>query len=209
MRIIDIKKFASILAISFFFAAIFVLGYYFLLEEKIDTYVSYINTTAIGNSVIREDASYNFEAKKLIKYPSYGSKYATLLIPSINLKLPVYHGDNKKILRYGVGHYTGSYFPGENGSILYAAHNTAGFFQKLDKVQIGDIITIEANYGTFKYKVNNTKIIKETDLESLPIKHDGELLMLYTCWPINRSVVGRKTQRYVVYAVLIGDDDES
>ena len=204
----EIKKFASHLAVSFFFAAIFVVVYYFLLEERVDTYVSLINTTAIGDSVIKDEASYNFEAKRLIKYPSYGSKYATLEIPSINLKLAVYHGDNKKILRHGVGHYTGSYFPGENGSILYAAHNTSGFFKKLDKVKIGDIVTIKANYGTFKYKVESTKVAKETDMSSFPIQHEKELLMMYTCWPINRSIVGRKTQRYVVYAVRIGDNDE-
>ena len=79
---------------------------------------------------------------------------------------------------------------------------------KLDKVKIGDIVTIKANYGTFKYKVESTKIAKETDMSSFPIQHERELLMMYTCWPINRSIVGRKTQRYVVYAVRIGDNDE-
>lgn len=202
------KKFASNLAISFFFAAIFVLCYYFLLEDKIMPYVSLINTTAVRGEDIEIIAKYNIEAKRLIDYPSYGSKYATLEIPSINLNLPVYHGDNKKILRLGVGHYTGSYFPGENGSILYAAHNNAGLFHDLDKIKVGDIITIKATYGTFKYQMKEYKIVKETDLSAFPIQHDKELLMMYTCWPIDKGIAGHKKDRYVVYAEKIGDEIE-
>ncbi len=148
------------------------------------------------------------EAKKLIVLPKHGSKYATLEIPSINLKLPVYYGDTKKILRYGVGHYIGSYFPGENGTIIYAAHNDPGYFNKLDKVNVGDIVTINASYGTFKYQVYDTKVVKETNIAAFDVNHDGEVLLMYTCWPINRSVFGRKTQRYLVYAKKIGDNYE-
>ena len=39
----------------------------------------------------------------------------------MKLELPIYHGDTLKILRKGVGHYAGSYFPGENGTVLLAA----------------------------------------------------------------------------------------
>ena len=200
-----IKEFASKIAISFFFAAIFVVVFYFFLETKIATYISLINTTAVKDSMIEKEATYNLEAKRLISYPKYGSKYANIEIPSIKLKLPVYYGDTKKILRLGVGHYNGSYFPGENGSIIYAAHNNPGYFQKLDQVHIGDEVIIKASYGEFKYKIIESKVVKETDLDAFFIQHDNELLIMYTCWPINRSVVGRKTQRLVVYAERVID----
>ena len=51
------------------------------------------------------------------------------------------------------------------------------------------------------------KVVKETDLEAFPIQHDHELLIMYTCWPINRSVVGRKTQRLVVYAERVENNE--
>ncbi len=207
-RKIVIKKLSSKIAISFFFSAIFFALYFLFLDETISSYISLINTTAVGISNLETIPDYNISARKLIKYPSYGSKYATLKIESINLQLPVYHGDNKKILRKGVGHYTGSYFPGEEGSILYAAHNNPGFFQKLDQVKIGDIINVDTTYGNFIYEVYKTKIVKETDQEAFFIKNEGERLILYTCWPINKSVFGRKTQRYVVYAKKIGDNIE-
>ena len=204
----DIKKFASKIAVSFFFASLFVVLFYFLLEEKISPYISLINTTAVKGISEERIATYNLDAKKLINYPNYGSKYATLDIPSINLKLPIYYGDTKKILRLGVGHYNGSYFPGENGTIIYAGHNDPGYFQKLDQVKVGEEIIVNASYGTFKYQVESYKIVKETDLKAFEVSHDRELLILYTCWPINRGIIGRKTQRYIVYATKLEDTHE-
>ena len=201
MKLIKIiKKIASNIAISFFFASLFVVLFYFFIEEKVSPYVSLINTTAVKGNSKENIATYNLDERKLINYPTYGSKYATIEISTIDLKLPVYYGDTKKILKKGVGHYNGSYFPGENGTIIYAAHNDPGYFQKLDKVSVNDIVKITADYGTYEYIVYDKKIVKETDLKAFDVNHDEEILILYTCWPINRSIIGRKTERYVVYA---------
>lgn len=205
-----IKALAINIAISFFFASIFIVAVYFLGDKKINYYVSLINTTAVkGLSNGKEkEITLNVEAKRLTEYPDYGKKYATLKISAIDLKLPLYYGDTLKILRYGVGHYAGSYFPGEGGTILLAAHNTVGFFYNIDKLVAGDEIVIEADYGTFKYKVDSFKVVKETDLDAFPFQRDKELLIMYTCYPIHRSVVGRRTERYVVYAYRVGDENE-
>ena len=202
------KKFASNIAISFFFASLFVVNFYLFFENTVSSYVSLINTTAVKGRDEEKIAKYDSDSKRLIAYPKYGSKYATIEIASINLKLPVYYGDTKKILKKGVGHYNGSYFPGEDGTIIYAAHNNPGYFNKLDQVKIDDEIIINASYGTFKYKVIETRVVKETDLVAFDVGSDKEILLLYTCWPINRSVFGRKTQRLIVYAKKVGDNYE-
>ena len=44
------------------------------------------------------------------------------------------------------------------------------------------------------------KLIKETELEALPIQRNREILMIYTCYPFNN--IGYTAQRYVVYAEL-------
>lgn len=205
---INIKRFASNLALSFFFTAIFVLCFYFFLDEKVGTYTSLINVAAVGNSKITNEIKYDFKLKKIIDFPSFGSKFANLIIPGIDLKLPIYHGDTLKILSYGVGHYAGSYFPGEEGSIILAAHNTAGFFQRIDELKKNDIIKIETNYGNFIYKVDHYNIVDEKDLSAFPVQNEKELLILYTCYPINRSIIGRKTKRYVIYAYKVGEENE-
>ena len=200
-----IKTVAINIAIAFFFTAIFVLCYYYIIEEKLSFYITVINTTAVSKTDEEEkETTYNFETSKLLNYPKLGKKFATLKIKSIDLKLPVYHGDSLKILRHGIGHYAGSYFPGENGTIILAGHNTNGMFNKLDKVKKGDKVVIEAKYATFEYQVYDMKVVDETNLKAFKIQHDEERLIMYTCYPINRSIVGRKTKRYVVYAKKVG-----
>lgn len=199
-----IKTVAINLAIAFFFTAIFVLCYYYIVEEKLSSYINLINLTAVKKTGEDRVTTYNFETNKLLNYPKYGKKFATLKIKSIDMNLPIYHGDNLKILRHGVGHFAGSYFPGENGTIILAAHNTNGFFNKLDKVKKGDKVVIKANYATFEYEVYDMKVVQETNLKAFKIQHDEERLIMYTCYPINRSIVGRKTKRYVVYAKKVG-----
>ena len=202
-----LKTVATNVAIAFFFSAIFVLIYYYIFEDKVSSYISLINTTAIKrvSDEKNREIEYNFEQRTLLSYPKYGKKYATLIIDKMNKKLPIYFGDTLKILRYGIGHYAGSFFPGENGTIILAGHNTSPYFKHLDDLKEGDKIVIETSYGTFTYKVDSFNVVKETNLKSFEIQHDKELLIMYTCYPMNHSVVGRRTKRYVVYAYKVGD----
>ena len=149
---------------------------------------------------------YDVAKKKMSHYPYYGDVWATLKIPQINLELPIYQGDDLNLLSVGVGHYTGSYLPSEGGSIILAAHNTSNFFRRLPELYEGSQIIIDADYGTFEYSVTATDIIYYKDEDRLPIQKDKELLMLYTCYPV--TALGLTTQRYVVYAELVGEDYE-
>lgn len=202
-----IKTFATNVAISFFFAAIFVFTTYVLFDKKINYYTSLVNSFAIKQveKTDREKTTYDLSSKSLINSPLYGQKYATLKIPEIGMSLPIYHGDTLDIMRYGVGHYSGSYFPGETGTILLAAHNDVGFFHEIDRLVKGSKITIEADYGTFEYEVDSYKVVKETDVDAFEIQDKEEKLIMYTCYPIRHGVVGRRTERYVVYAHRVGD----
>ena len=130
----------------------------------------------------------------------YGTQYATIEIPRIGANLPVYFGDTLEILKKGVGHSSGSYFPGEGGSILYMGHNSKKVFRRFSELQIGDEIKVTTTYGEYNYKIYDMQLIKETDLDKVPIQRDEEILMVYTCYPFNN--VGYATQRYVVYAKL-------
>ena len=141
------------------------------------------------------------EKKSLDSYPEYGTQYATIEIPRIGANLPVYFGDTLEILKKGVGHSSGSYFPGEGGSILYMGHNSKKVFRRFSELQIGDEIKVTTTYGEYNYKIYDMQLIKETDLDKVPIQRDEEILMVYTCYPFNN--VGYATQRYVVYALSL------
>lgn len=172
--------------------------------NKIETAFILVNKVSIdvySNKENTEQGTVLNEKKKTLEnYPEYGTQYATIEIPRIDANLPVYFGDTLEILKKGVGHSSGSYFPGEGGSILYMGHNSKKVFRRFSELQIGDEIKVTTTYGEYNYKIYDMQLIKETELEKVPIQREEEILMIYTCYPFNN--VGYATQRYVVYAKL-------
>ena len=142
------------------------------------------------------------EEKNLVNHPKEGTKYGTIKIESIELELPVYFGQSYSVLKSGIGHDSSSYFPGEGGSVIYMGHNFKKFLARLPEVKDGDIIEVETSYGVFEYEVYDSQIVIETEVDKVPIQDKEELLMIYTCYPINN--IGHAYQRYVVYAKPLG-----
>ena len=183
------------------FITVILLGIgYFLFGDKIEETMSLISKVSIGVSDSSEVVNTVIDDKKIKNYPEYGTKYATIKIPKIDVELPVYYGDTLDILKKGVGHSSGSYFPGEGGSIIYMGHNSKKMFRRFSELQKGNEIEVTTTYGDFKYKIYDMQLIKETDVDKLPIQEEKEILMVYTCYPFNN--IGYATQRYVVYAEL-------
>ena len=166
------------------------------LANRVSIEIKHDNETEFKETTIKEN-------QKLASYPDYGSKYATIEIPKIDVNLPVYFGDTLEILKNGVGHSSGSYFPGEGGSIIYMGHNSANVFRRFSELQIGNEIMVKTTYGEFKYKIYDMQLINEREMDKLPIQRDKEILMVYTCYPFNN--IGYATQRYVVYAELVNE----
>ena len=77
-------------------------------------------------------------------------------------------------------------------------HNTKTFLYKLPQIKKNAQIQVETTYGTFTYKVYETKVVNMYNVDELPIQKDEEILMLYTCYPVDG--LGHKTDRFVVYA---------
>lgn len=191
--------------VALLFAVIVIVAIKLIIGKQISFAVSILNTISIEEKQANEQKlEINTEKKRLDTYPAYGTKYGNIKIDSIGVDLPVYLGDTDEILNKGVGHYSGSYFPGEGGSIVYAAHNFARFFKKLPQVKVGNKIKITTNYGEFNYKVYDTQVIHMSESDKLPIQDEKEILMLYTCYPV--TGIGHKKHRFVVYAELMEEE---
>ncbi len=186
-----------IMAILITVAFIYIIQLFF--GKEINEGVSLINMMSVEVANIKlEEATIDEEESRLQNYPEYGTQYATIKIPKIDVNLPVYYGNTLDILKKGVGQSGGSYFPGEGGSIIYMGHNSANVFRRFSELQKGNEIIVTTSYGEYKYKIYDMQIIKETEMEKLPIQRDREILMVYTCYPFRN--IGYTTQRYVVYA---------
>ncbi len=197
------KTIIQILIISILITCCIILGIKLMWGEKIDTALILANKVAITTnekSNQEQTTTISEEKKSLENYPEYGTQYATIEIQRIGANLPVYFGDTLDILKKGVGHSSGSYFPGEGGSILYMGHNSKKVFRRFSELQIGDEIKVTTTYGEYNYKIYDMQLINETDTDKVPIQRNEEILMVYTCYPFNN--IGYATQRYVVYAKL-------
>lgn len=202
----DIKNIIKVtiidLIVALFIVLIIFAGIYLYCGKEISNLIELVNQIAlkVENTDKNEKIEIDKITSKLINYPEYGTQYATIEIPKINVNLPIYFGDTLEILKKGVGHSSGSYFPGEGGSIIYMGHNSINVFRRFSELQKENDIIVKTNYGEYTYKIYDMKLIKETEVDKLPIQKDKEILMIYTCYPFNN--IGYATQRYVIYAEL-------
>ena len=185
------------LIVALFSTVAVILFIYLLIGTKLEEKISLINRVSIDVNNKKDEVTV-INDNKIKNYPEYGTQYAYIEIPQIDVNLPVYFGDTLEILKNGVGHSSGSYFPGEGGSIIYMGHNSKKMFRRFSELKNGNEITIKANYGEYKYKIYDMQIVKETEVDKLPIQNEKEILMVYTCYPFNN--IGYATHRYVVYA---------
>ncbi|MDD3392927.1 MAG: class D sortase [Bacilli bacterium] len=177
---------------------------YLVLEKNISLVNSAKNL--FKETMIEENESQNKtiildENKEIMSYPAVGDNYATLIINSLGINHEISFGDSQKLLSTFIGHSTGSYLPGEGGTIVLSGHNSSDFLANLKNIKNDDIITIETTYGTFNYEVKETSIVTNTDLDSIKVSDEGENLILYTCYPFDSVLY--TNQRLVVYADLI------
>jgi sortase A len=125
-----------------------------------------------------------------------GDAIAKLEIPRLGLDAVVVDGTSVGDLRRGPGRHLDSFMPGERQLVYVAGHRTTygAPFSDIDKLRVGDPITVEVPYATIEYRVTSHRIVDDNDLSVL--KSPGhELLILQACHPRFFA-----SERYLVYA---------
>lgn len=140
-------------------------------------------------------------AEHSIVYSPYGAVMGALTIESAKIvNMPVLHGDGNDQLRSGIGQFAGGYYPGEGGKVVLDAHRET-YFHSLGSAKIGDEVDFSTVYGRYVYKINDIRIVKDTDTGVIQPDDSHEYLVMYTCYPFNTP--GYHPQRYVVSASLV------
>ena len=111
-----------------------------------------------------------------------------IIIPRIQVNLPIYHGTDAEVLDRGVGHLLGSSLPvgGENTHTILSGHSgmaSQKMFTDLEQLVPGDVFYLNVLGETLAYQVTeiNTVLPYETDL--LGIVPGEDLCTLVTCTP--------------------------
>lgn len=129
---------------------------------------------------------------------------AKVTIPRLGMTWIVVEGVSESDIAYTPGHYPGSAQPGQVGNFAVAGHRSPGIFWDLDKLQSGDLITVENKaHKIFTYKVTRNFI---TNPQSWPevsqtppgFSPGAKVLTLTTCNPKWDNY-----QRLVIHAVMV------
>ena len=186
-----ILKINPLLNNSLIYCTILLLTITTLFRENITLGLDVISLMNVNEKIANQEAT--VIDKKIVSYPTYGTKYGTIYLN--NESDNIYFGDSVNILKQGVGTSSLYDIPGDKEKVVLSGHNT-GIFKNLSNLKNGNKIVIETNYAKFEYTVKTSKIVNETDLNSLEKDYD---LILYTCYP-NKELYGNK--RLIIYAKL-------
>ena len=159
---------------------------------------------ANGQSGLVDAFSYQQPNVDLSQYGIADDIVGYLDIPSINMELPIYLGANTANMAKGAVHLTETSYPigGENTNCVIAAHRGTSLvmFRNIDRIKIGDLITITNFREVLTYKAVEIRIILPTDINQILIQPGRDLVTLITCNPL-----GANYQRYALYCERVPD----
>ena len=136
-----------------------------------------------------------------------------IVIPAIELRLPIYHTTTSWALYRGVGHLEGTAFPigGYGTHSVLTAHtglpNMTLFTNLEGNVGIGDLFFIYVLDRKLAYEVDQILTVWPHESESLRVSPGEDLVTLITCTPYGQNhqrllVRGRRVEYYVAAAIV-------
>jgi sortase A len=126
-----------------------------------------------------------------------GSLFGRISIPRLDVSTIVLEGVDAATLRRGAGHIPETAISGDRGNVGIAAHRDS-FFRALKDVRKNDIVRLETLEGTYRYRVDWTRIVTPDETAVLDDTADPELTLV-TCYPF--YYVGSAPNRFIVRAI--------
>lgn len=153
----------------------------------------YNGATGIYSGVINYDE---------LEFPKYGYIFGNIKVEGTEIDCDLIFGDDNALLRKGACVSVYSHIPGWGRGILVSTHNNT-YFHTLPDVKVGAKVNVETNYGSYVYKVTQTKIIKNVDRNEYEkeLNGDKEVLLLYTCYPAN--TLASTSDRFFAFCELV------
>lgn len=113
---------------------------------------------------------------------------AVLSVPAMELEMPVYLGASDENMALGAAVLGQTSLPigGSNTNCVIAGHrgwNGAAYFLNIDKLGIGDELSITNLWETLEYTVSEIRIIEPDEIDWILIQEGRELLTLMSCHP--------------------------
>ena len=138
-------------------------------------------------------------AADLTAYGIEDEVIGVLEIPAMELTMPVYLGASDEHLAAGAAVLGNTSAPigGDSTNCVIAGHRGwkgADYFRHIDRLAVGDTVTLTNLWETLTYTVADIQIIQPHEVDKIKIQQGRDLLTLLTCHPYASG--GR--ERYVV-----------
>lgn len=148
------------------------------------------------NRSLEERVADSFSAEAFESDESYmrildvteNGQIGTIDIPSIDCRLPIYHGSGEDMLTKGAVLLAGTAFPigSDSARSVISAHTAYPgkiFFDRLTEVKIGDGFSVTVLGDTYYYKVVEINTVQPDETEYLLPEKGRDLVTLVTCTP--------------------------
>lgn len=167
------------------------------------------NLYITGQSEISDAWTFEQEEFTLDNYDYKDDVIATITVPKMDIKLPIYLGATKENMAKGIVNLGNTSLPigGHNTNCVLAGHRGyrgAPFFRNIENLQLGDEVIIQNFWEQLNYKVSEIKVIYPSESENILIQEGKDMITLITCHPYRHNY-----QRYVVYCVRSDEFDSS
>lgn len=153
-----------------------------------------------GQTGLQDPFDYENSFFDLTEYGFSQNVIATVEIPKLEVKLPVYLGANEQTLADGAALLGQTSMPLDtvSSNVVIAAHRGwKGIprFRYIDRLELGDEIILNTPWDTLTYQVCQVKIISPQDIDEIYIQPERNLVTLLTCHPYTKNY-----ERYMVIA---------
>ncbi|MEI3606075.1 class C sortase [Pseudogracilibacillus sp. SE30717A] len=157
-------------------------------KEKAQKYNETLNETEIPIEDPFSEGATETAVTGYFNVLDIGETMGSLEIPSIQVKLPIYHGVSEDVLQQGIGHMSNSSFPigGVGTHTALTGHRglpSSKLFRDLDKVKLNEHFFIHTLDETLAYKVNDIQVVLPSETTWLQIDETKDYVTLITCEP--------------------------
>ena len=109
-------------------------------------------------------------------------------IETLDVSLPVYHGTSEGVMQVAVGHLDWTSLPvgGESTHCVLSGHRglpSAKLFTDLNRLVEGDVFTLTVLDQVLTYEVDQIRIVRPQEIDSIQIEDGKDYCTLVTCTP--------------------------
>lgn len=150
------------------------------------------NARLAGNVQVEGDtfqskAEISQEYEQLLRIDKSGM-IGYIIIPKIDVELPIYHTTSEAVLKSGIGHFPSSSLPvgGEGSHAVLTGHRglpSRKLFTDLDQIINGDIFYIRIQGEMLAYEVDQILTVLPEETDALQIEPGKDYVTLVTCTP--------------------------